>query len=92
MQARQSEDHPWMSVLQWPAPGGPPRFRDVKNDDLVLLLTAEAGYVYTIFVCMHLSIHGACVCMCPVLSDPWRGLCRLLTCLVCKPTRILAGN
>jgi len=41
--ARPSPDHPWMSVLKWPAPGGLPRLKKLKKDDSVLLLSEEAG-------------------------------------------------
>jgi hypothetical protein len=42
-ETRPSPDHPWMSVLTWPAPGGLPRTKNLKKGDYVLLLTQEAG-------------------------------------------------
>jgi len=42
-EARPSADHPWMSVLAWPAPSGLPRAKHLKEGDYVLLLSAEAG-------------------------------------------------
>lgn len=42
-EAYPSADHPWMSVLEWPAPGGVPRMKDLKKDDPVLILSDEAG-------------------------------------------------
>ena len=41
--ARPSADHPWMSVLEWPAPSGLPRTKDRKEGDHLLLLAEEAG-------------------------------------------------
>lgn len=42
-EARPSADHPWMSVLEWPAPSGLPRAKNLKEGDCVLLLSDEVG-------------------------------------------------